>query len=377
MIPLLDLKKQYYSIKHEIDSQLKEIFESGKFILGPQVKSFEKEIANFCRVRYSIGVGSGSDALELALRALGIKEGDEVITTPFTFIATTEAVAQVGAKIVFADIDLNTYNIDPLEIEKKITRKTKAIIPVHLYGQPCEMDAIVKLARENNLFVIEDCAQAIGAEFKGKRVGSFGDVGCISFFPGKNLGGYGDGGIAVTNDIKIAEKIKILRVHGSKNKYFHLIKGRNSRLDEIQAGILRVKLKYLNSWNEQRKERARFYDELFLKNRLVNKITLPKIIKDVKHVFHLYVIRIKQRDKLFDFLKSKKIFAGIHYPLPLHLQRVYTELKFKKGDFPNAELAAKEVISLPLYPEVTLKEINSVVEAIKDFLVKTYEREEK
>ena len=367
MIPLLDLRKQYLSIKEEIDARLQEILESGRFILGPQVKSLEEEMAEFCRAKFAIGVASGTDALELALRALGVKSGDEVITTPFTFIATTEAISQVGAKVVFADINLDTYNIDPQKIKDRVTRNTRAIIPVHLYGQPCEMDEIMRIAGENNLFVIEDCAQAIGAEYKGRKVGSFGNVGCFSFFPSKNLGGYGDGGMVLTNDEQIAEKIKMLRVHGSKNKYCHLLEGRNSRLDEIQAGILRVKLKYLNGWNEQRREKAKIYSELFHQGGLADKLTLAKTVEETKAVFHLYVARTKLRDELLNFLKSKDIFAAVHYPVPLHLQEVYKEGGQKLGDFPDAELAANEVISLPLYPEITQDQINSVVEAIKEF----------
>lgn len=368
MIPLLDLKKQYLSIKQEIDARLAQVLESGKFILGPQVKSLEEEMAEFCQVNNAIGVASGTDALELALRALGVQAGDEVITTPFTFIGTTEAITQIGAKVVFADIDLETYNIDPGKIKEKITSRTKAIIPVHLYGQPCELDQIIEIARQYKLFVIEDCAQAIGAEYKGKKVGSFGDVGCFSFFPSKNLGGYGDGGMVVTNNEQITEKIRMLRVHGSKNKYFHLLEGRNSRLDEIQAGILRVKLNYLNSWNEQRRQKAKIYSELFRKNGLAEKVIISKILEYTSAVFHLYVVRVKQRDKLLDFLKSENIFAAVHYPVPLHLQEVYKQTGYKSGDFPNAELAAQEVISLPLYPEITQDELNSVVEKTKDFV---------
>lgn len=368
MLPLLDLIKQYHSIKREVDERLQEILESGKFILGPQVKGLEEEIAQFCQVKFAIGVASGTDALELALRAIGIKSGDEVITTPFTFIGTTEAIAQTGAKIVFADIDLDTYNIDPDRIKEKITSNTRAIIPVHLYGQPCRMDEIMDIAGEFNLFVIEDCAQAIGAEYKGRKVGSFGDVGCFSFFPSKNLGGYGDGGMVITNSEEIAEKIRMLRVHGSKDKYFHLMEGRNSRLDEIQAGILRVKLKYLDSWTEQRIEKAKIYNELFMKNDLAGRITVPRADEDAKHVFHLYVIRTKQRDELVDFLRSNNICAAVHYPKVLHLQQVYAGLEHKLGDFPNAELAAREVISLPLYPEITQEQISFVTETVKDFL---------
>ena len=367
MIPLLDLRKQYLSIKEEIDARLQEVLDSGRFILGPQVKSLEEEMAEFCRVKNAVGVASGTDALELALRALGVKSGDEVITTPFTFIATTEAISQVGAKVVFADINLNTYNIDPQKIKNKVTRNTRAIIPVHLYGQPCEMDEIMKLAKKYNFFVIEDCAQAIGAEYKGRRVGSFGDVGCFSFFPSKNLGGYGDGGMTVTDNEQVAEKIRMLRMHGSKNKYFHLVEGRNSRLDEIQAGILRVKLQYLNKWNEQRKEKAKIYNELIDKSNLAAKVITPKTVEKTSPVFHLYVVRAKQRDQLLNFLKSKNIFAAVHYPVPLHLQEVYKGAKHKLGDFPNTELAACEVISLPLYPELSAEEISYIVSCISKF----------
>ncbi len=370
MIPILDLKKQYHSIKKEIDARLQEILESGIFILGPNVKSLEKEIADFCTTKFAVGVASGTDALELALQALGIKGGDEVITTPFTFIATTEAILQIGAKIVFADIDPITYNIHPADIKNKLTRKTKAIIPVHLYGQPCQMDEILKYAKEYKFSIIEDCAQAIGAEYAGRRVGSFGNIGCFSFFPTKNLGGYGDGGMVVTNDENIAEKIKILRVHGSKNKYFHILEGRNSRLDEIQAGILRIKLKYLNEWNTKRAEKAALYNDYFVKAGLQNEITLPRANENTKHVYHIYVIRVKQRDELVEFLKSKGVSTAVNYPLPLHLQEVYKKLGYRSGDFPNSELAAKQVVSLPIYPELTSGEIELIVSLIKEFYAK-------
>jgi len=367
MIPLLDLRKQYNSIKDELDLRILEVLESGSFILGSQVRTLEKEIADFCGVKFGVGVASGTDALELALRALGIGPGDEVITSPFTFIATTESISQVGAKIVFADINPETYNIDPQNIKRKISQKTKAIIPVHLYGQPCRMDEILELARENNLFIIEDCAQAIGAEYKQKKVGSFGDIGCFSFFPSKNLGAYGDGGMVVTNNSEINEKIRALRVHGSKERYFHFLKGRNSRLDELQATILRVKLKYLNTWNETRLQKSDVYGKLFLKNDLIGLINIPKIDKEIKHVFSLYVVKAKFRDELSNFLKSIEIFTGVHYPLPLHLQEVYKETGYKSGDFPNAESVAQEVISLPLYPELSDKDISLIVASIKGF----------
>lgn len=367
MIPLLDLKKQYVSIKDELNRKIFEVLESSSFILGTQVKSLEKEIADFCGVKFGIGVASGTDALELALMALDIGPGDEVITSPFTFIATTEAISHVGAKIVFADIDISTYNLDPKEIERKITKKTKAIIPVHLYGQPCRMDAIMELAGKNNLFIVEDCAQAIGAEYKGKKVGSFGDIGCFSFFPSKNLGAYGDGGMIVTNNSQIDEKVRTLRVHGSRERYFHSIRGRNSRLDEIQAAILKVKLKHITRWNESRYQKAACYNEFFLKSGLCDKISIPEIDKQVKHVFHLYVVRAKQRDELFNFLMSKEISTGVHYPLPLHLQEVYKDRGYAKGDFPNAELVSKKVISLPLYPELSKDHISYIVSSICEF----------
>lgn len=367
MIPLLDLRKQYNLIKPEIDACLQNILASGRFILGPEVTALEEELARFCGVTYAVGVASGSDALELSLQALGIKPGDEVITTPFTFIATAEAISQVGAKIVFADIRLDSYNIDAEKIKEKITSRTKAIIPVHLYGQPCRMEAIMKTAAENNLLVIEDCAQAAGAEYNGKITGSFGDVGCFSFFPSKNLGGYGDGGMVVTNDKQVAQKIKMLRVHGSDNKYFHSFPGRNSRLDEMQAGILRIKLKYLVQWNEQRQKKAAAYDRLFRENDLTIKVTIPEVMPQVKHVFNLYVVRAGQRDKLLEFLRSREIFADVHYPLALHQQEVYRDLGYQTGDFPQAELAAREVVSLPFYPEITDEQIELVVWTIKEF----------
>ncbi|MFH1045730.1 MAG: DegT/DnrJ/EryC1/StrS family aminotransferase [Candidatus Omnitrophota bacterium] len=367
MIPLLDLRKQYHTIKDEIDQRIAEILESGNFILGPEVKKLEEEMARFCQVKYAAGVASGTDALELALRALGVGRGDEVITTPFTFIATTEAITQVEAKVVFAEIDLDTYNINLEQIKKKITPRTKAIIPVHLYGLPCQIKEVIEIARRHKLYVIEDCAQAIGAEYQGQKVGSFGDVGCFSFFPSKNLGGYGDGGMVVTNNEKINEQVRMLRVHGSKNKYFHQVEGRNSRLDEIQAGILRIKLNHLNAWNEQRRKNARIYTEAFKAAGLTDKMAVPQEVEGSTHVFHLYVVRVPRRDQLLEFLKSQSIFAAIHYPVPLHLQEVYRGQGHKEGSFPISEKAAREIISLPFYPELTKEEILTVVQAIKEF----------
>ncbi|MEK6715181.1 MAG: DegT/DnrJ/EryC1/StrS family aminotransferase [Candidatus Omnitrophota bacterium] len=366
-VPLLDLKKQYQSIKPEIDKAIQDVLDSGSFILGENVRLLEEEIAAFTGVKLAVGVASGTDALELSLMALGIGQGDEVITTPFTFIATAEAICAVGAKPVFCDIKLDDYNIDPKEVRKKISKKTKAIIPVHLYGHPCRMDELLEIAKEYNLKVIEDCAQAIGSEYKGKKVGSFGDCGAFSFFPSKNLGAYGDGGIAVTSNKELADKMRILRVHGAVDKYHHSFKGRNSRLDELQAAILRVKLKYLDKWNEARRKNAAIYNKLFLKTGLEKKLVLPKELPDCKHTYHVYAVRSKKRDKLQEFLKTQGVATLMHYPIPIHIEEVYKYLGYKKGDFPNAELVASTIISLPMYPELKEEEIEYVVEAIKRF----------
>lgn len=366
-IPLLDLKAQYLSIKEQIQTAMDSVLESSSFILGENVLKLEEEIAKFCGCQFAVGVASGTDALELSLRATGINHEDEIITTPFTFIATTEAICQVGAKPIFVDIELDTYNINPQEIRKKITKKTKAIIPVHLYGYPCDMDDIVEIAKEYNLKIIEDCAQAIGSKYKRKKVGTFGDIGCFSFFPSKNLGAYGDGGIAVMNKEELAKKLKMLRVHGSIHKYYHLIEGYNSRLDELQAAILRVKLKYLDNWNDARRKNALCYQQYLSKYNLNGRITLLEEKPDYKHTYHLYVIRTKERDSLRDFLKSKGIQTGIHYPIPLHLQEVYKDLGYKKGDFPQAELVSLEVLSLPMYPELVEEQISYIAESINDF----------
>jgi len=367
-IPLLDLKKQYLDIREEIDAAVQNVLESGSFILGRNVQALEKELAEFCGTRFAVGVASGTDALELSLRALGIGKGDEVITTPFTFIATAEAIKQAGAKPVFADIDLDSYLIDFKEVRKKISKKTKAIIPVHLYGQSCRMDALLEIAKEYNLRVIEDCCQAIGSEYKGKKAGSFGDTGCFSFFPSKNLGAYGDGGMVVTDEEEIAKKTKMLRAHGSVDKYNHIVEGRNSRLDELQAAILRVKLKHLGGWNEARRRNAGIYNDYFSRAGLDSRLILPKEQPNSKHTFHVYVIRVKNRDRLRDFLSSEGTQTGIHYPIPLHLQTVYKKLGFKKGDFPNSELAANEIVSLPMYPHISEEEISHVTDLVLRFI---------
>ncbi len=327
----------------------------------------EQEISSFCGTKFAVGVGSGTDALKIALRACGIGLGDEVITTPFTFVATTEAIDELGAKIDFVDIDLSSYTIDPREIEKRINRKTSAIICVHLYGQPCDMQAITKLARKYKLKLIEDCAQAIGAEYQGKKVGTFGDAAAFSFYPTKNLGAYGDGGMVVTNNRKVAQRAKMLRAHGSKGKYEHTIYGYNSRLDELQAAILRTKLRYLDKWNETRRKIAAYYHKKLFALETNGAIARPKEQKNTKHVYHLYALRAKKRTALINFLKLRGIATSIHYPLPLHLQKLYKGLGYRRGAFPRAELAAKEIVAIPLYPELKKKEIDYVVSALYQF----------
>ena len=358
MIPFVDLKAQYDSIKEEIDEAIQSVLNNTSFIMGEELKKFEEEFAQFCDVKYAIGVANGSDALILALRACGIGEGDEVITVPHTFIATTEAISNVGGKVVFVDIDPKTYTIDITKIEEKINERTKAIIPVHLYGQPADMDAIMKLAKKYNLKVIEDAAQAHGAEYKREKVGSMGDVGCFSFYPGKNLGAYGDAGAVVANNEEIAEKVRLLRNHGRiTKKYEHEIEGYSSRLDNLQAAILRVKLRYLNKWNEGRRENAKKYSEL-LSN--VDGVITPYEADYAKHVYHLYVVRTENRDKLREELKSKGIATGIHYPIPLHLQPAYSYLGYKEGDFPITEKASQEILSLPMFAELGDEQIERI-----------------
>jgi len=366
-IPVFDLTRQYQQIKPEIDKKVKEVLGGGSYILDKNVSLFEEEFAKHCGAKYAIGVASGTDALTLALRALDIGKGDEVITTPFTFVATTEAIHSVEAKIVFVDIDLDSYTIDPQEIEKKITKKTKAIVCVHLYGQPCDMQAIMRLVRKYNLKLIEDCAQATGARYKDSKVGTFGDAGCFSFYPTKNLGAYGDGGIIITNKKQIAEKARMFRAHGSRGKYEHIVHGYNSRLDELQAAILCVKLKYLDKWNKARRENAAYYNEKLSALEAEGVIARPKEQKDTKHVYHLYVLRVKERTALMKFLKSRGIGTSFHYPIPLHLQKVYKGLGYCRSDFPNSEFAAKEIVTFPLYPELRKKEIDYVVKSIYQF----------
>lgn len=362
-IPLIDLKSQHESIEKEIKEAIHLVIKGGKFILGENVKNLEKEIAEFTNTKYGIGVANGTDALQLTLEAYGIGKGDEVITTPFTFFATAEAISQVGGTPVFVDIDKDTYNIDVNKVEEKITGKTKAIIPVHLFGQPADMDKIIDIGNKHNLIIIEDACQAIGAIYKGRKIGSIGHAGCFSFFPTKNLGCMGDGGMVVTNDEIIAKSLRMLRFHGQKVKYFNEMLGYNSRLDEIQGAILRVKLKYLLQWNEKRRKIACRY------NRLLENIPMkiPVEIDHIYSVYHLYVVQLDERDNLRSYLKAKGIDTGIYYPLPLHLQRAYKELKYEKGDFPVAEHVSKKTLALPIYPEMTEGMQGYIVENIRGF----------
>lgn len=363
----LDLTKQYKSIKKEIDQAIKNILNKSHFILGAEVKEFEKQVAKHCKTKYAIGVNSGTDALLLSLMALNIGQGDEVITTPFTFISTAEVIALCKAKPVFVDIDPETFNIDADKIEKVITKKTKAIIPVHLFGQSAEMDKIMKIARKYKLKIIEDAAQSIGAKYKGKITGTIGDTGCLSFFPSKNLGGFGDGGMVITNNKNLADKIRILRAHGSKIKYYHHYLGINSRLDALQAAILKVKLKYLNKWSQQRRKNAQYYNTQ-LKN--IKGVVVPKTISKNIHVFNQYTIRVKQRNQLQKYLKQYDIPTQIYYPLCLHLQPIFKSLGYKKNSLPNSEKASQEVLSLPIYPGLPKKDQNFIIKKIKEFYEK-------
>lgn len=357
-IPLVDLKIQYRNIKKQIDESIFSTIEESSFILGEKVKNFEEKFAQYLAVKDVIGVGNGTDALLLSLLALGFKSGDEVITTSFSFYATVEPMCLLNIKPVFVDINEETYNIDVNKIRKVITKKTKAIMPVHLYGQTCQMDKIVRLAKEYKLVIIEDACQAHGAKFNQQMVGSFGDLSCFSFFPGKNLGAYGDAGAVATNNQRLSSILRSLRNHGRKDKYLHKKIGLNSRLDGIQAAILAVKLKFLDQWNKKRQEIAKKY---FSALKGVKGIILPKQSKDGKHVYHLFVIRVRNRDKIFATLKEKGVEVGIHYPLPLHLQPALKFLGYKKGDFPVSEKVSEEVLSLPIFPEITDEQVNYVI----------------
>lgn len=363
MIPVFDLKMQYAAIEQEIDAAIKEVLLSTQFILGPAVRELEQRVAAHCECKYGVAVASGTDALRLTLIALGIGPGDEVITTPFTFIATANVISHCGANPVFVDIEPKMYNLDPKGVEAAITPRTKAILPVHLYGHPADMDSIMALAERYKLFVVEDCAQAIGARYKGQRVGSLGHGGCLSFYPTKNLGAYGDGGMVVTNDALLAEKIDILRRQGGKKKYHAEVPGFNSRLDSLQAAILGVKLHYLDSWNERRRLAARRYNELLADLPVIKPWESP----DAYHVYHQYTIRTPERDRLAAHLKGCDIGTMIYYPLPLHRQKLYVNPGYTEGRLPISEAISREVLSLPMYPELTEAQQQQVAQAFWEF----------
>jgi dTDP-4-amino-4,6-dideoxygalactose transaminase len=397
-VPLLDLKAQYATLRDELREALDRVAESQHFILGPEVEALEAEVAAYSQCEFGIGVSSGSDALLVTLMAINLKPGDEVITTPYTFFATAGAVSRLGAKPVFVDIDPLTYNIDPAAIEAAVTERTRAIIPVHLYGQMTEMDPIMEIASRHNLYVIEDAAQAIGSEEKGRRAGSIGHFGCFSFFPSKNLGGFGDGGMVTANDPQLADMVKLLRNHGYRPKYYNKVVGGNFRLDAIQAAVLRVKLKYLDQWTEARQRNAARYRDLFAEAELVINpeslsstsasgsrvrtgdgdgqtsplseaagVVLPTEAADRRHIYNQFVIRSGQRDQLMNHLKERKIGTEIYYPVPMHLQECFADLGHQAGEFPASECAANETLALPIYPELTEEMMSTVVEAIADF----------
>ncbi|MBU1853238.1 MAG: DegT/DnrJ/EryC1/StrS family aminotransferase [Candidatus Omnitrophica bacterium] len=365
-IDIFTFNRQYEDIKDEIRGPLEEVIKSGQFILGKDVGLFEQAFSAYCNMKYGVGLNSGTDALFLACLACGIGKGDEVIVVPYTYIATLLAISMTGAKPVLVDIDEETYNIDVSKIERKITNKTKAVLPVHLYGHPVDMDPLMKIAEKYNLKVIEDCAQAHGALYKNKKVGSFGDVSCFSFYPTKNLGAFGDAGMALTDSEEIKQRLISLRDYGRKGRYEHVIKGYNSRLDTLQAAILRVKLKHLDEWNEKRRKNAHLYTKLFKEKGL--DLVLPYEADYVKHVYHIYVVRIKNREEVVKQLMDKGIRTLIHYPIPIHLQAAYKELGYKKGDFPIAEKCCEEVLTLPMYPELGEQEIRYVVDTFSGFL---------
>ena len=372
-VPLLDLKAQYSTIRAEVEAAIAEVMESQHFILGPRVEQCEKAIAQYSNCSHAVGVSSGTDALLACLMAENIGPGDEVITTPYTFFATVGAIARVGATPVFVDIDPVTYNLDATKITSKVTSKTRAIIPVHLYGQMADMDAVMAISEKHGLVVIEDAAQAIGAESKRRRAGSIGHYGCFSFFPSKNLGAAGDGGMIVTNDAQRAERLKCLRAHGSKPKYYHKIVGGNFRLDALQAAVVSAKLPHLDQWTAGRQRNARKYDQLFQEMGLsgnstgASSVALPTVVAN-RHIFNQYVIRVSHRDHLQDALQQRGIGTEVYYPVPMHLQECFGYLGHKVGAFPESESAAKETVALPIYPELSEAQLRHVVESIRDFL---------
>lgn len=362
MIPFVDLKKEYASIKNEIKISIERVLEKQWFLLGEELKEFEKNFTKYINVKYGIGVNSGSDALYLAIKALKIDRGDEIITVSHTFISTVDAIVRNEAKPVFVDIDSDTFTIDVSQIKKKISERTKAIIPVHFYGHPADMYSIMELANEYGLKVIEDACQAHGTEYKGKKVGGIGDIGCFSFYPAKNLGAYGDAGIIVTNDEKLSTNLKMYRNYGQQQKYYHDFVGINSRLDELQAAVLRVKLKHLNEWNERRRKNAKLYNELLQDSGIITPIEK----EFAKHVYHLYVIKNKNRDKLKKYLEKNNIQTLIHYPVPVHLQKAYSRYR-NISKLPVTEKICNEILSLPMHPWLTEEEIYLILQKIKKF----------
>ncbi len=365
-VPLLDLVAQHQTIREEVMAAVTGVFDRQQFIMGVEVEEFERETAEYCRARHAIGCASGSDALLLALMALGIDEGDEVITTAYTFFATTSAITRLGAKPVYLDIDPGDFNLDLALIENAVTPRTKAILPVHLYGQCARMDVISEIADKHNLSIVEDAAQAIGAEFEGRSAGTIGAIGCFSFFPTKNLGGAGDGGLITTEDDRLAAKLRILRVHGMEPRYYHQLVGINSRLDALQAAVLRVKLKYLDRWTEARRANAARYDELFTEAGL-EAVATPRAHPYGRHIFHQYTIRCAHRDELKKHLQDSGVGTEVYYPVPLHLQECFKFLGYRPGDLPETERAARECLSLPIYPELTPEMQRYVVSRIADF----------
>jgi dTDP-4-amino-4,6-dideoxygalactose transaminase len=365
-VPLLDLKAQYASIRTEVREAMDRVCDAQHFILGPEVAALEQEVATYCGARFGVGVSSGTDALLIALKALKVGPGDEVITTPYSFFATAGVIARLGARPVFVDIDPKTFNLDGRQVRARISSRTRAILPVHLFGRCADLDPFLQDAQESGIQVIEDAAQAIGArDHRGRPAGTIGLMGCFSFFPSKNLGAFGDGGMVVTNDEQLAESLRILRVHGSKPKYYHKVVGGNFRLDALQAAILRVKLKHLPSWSEARRENAAKYRQLFSELVVGSAVFLPE--DTTGHIYNQFVIRVHERDRLRVFLKERGVDTEIYYPLPLHLQECFKEYGHKTGDFPEAEAAAQDSLALPIYPELTDEQMGSVVGSIKEF----------
>ncbi len=361
MVPFLDLKAQYRSIKAEIDEALGRVLESSQFVLGPEVAAFEKEFAAFSRAPHAIAVNSGTSALHLAMLAAGIGAGDEVITVPFTFVATVAAIHYTGATPVLVDIDPRTFTMDPAKLEAAITARTRAVIPVHLYGHPADLDPILEIARRRKLLVIEDACQAHGAEYKGRRVGSIGNLGCFSFYPGKNLGAYGEGGLVTTSNAEYDRTIRMLRDWGAEHKYHHVLKGYNYRMEGIQGAILRVKLRHLEEWTEARRAHAARYDGLLAGSG----VRTPQAAAWARHVYHVYAVRTTDREGWQKSLSERGIQTGIHYPIPVHLQKAYADPRYREGDFPHSEAAAREVLSLPMFPEMTGRQQEEVASALR------------